>query len=78
MTIDEYYNIMAELNCAIIEADLPCDCKAFTLKNGIDYAIYLNNNFNSEILKVALDHEIDHIKRSHFNDDLPLYAKENI
>ena len=67
MTIKEYYGIMADLNCAIVETDLPMASKGFTLKNECEYVVYLNNNYSAEVMKETLDHEISHIVRGDFN-----------
>ena len=77
LSIEDYFHLLAEYDCCIVETSLPGGCKGFTMKNldDIGYVIYLNNNRPKEKMMITLKHEIDHIKRGHFND-MPLYTKE--
>lgn len=77
LNIADYYHLMAEYDCSIVETSLPGGCKGFTMKSqeDIGYVIYLNNNRPKHKMIKTLEHELDHIKRGHFND-MPLYTKE--
>lgn len=79
MTIEDYYYLLTEYDCCIVETSLPSCCKGFTMKSidDIGYIIYLNNNRPKEKMLKTLEHELDHIKKGDFNE-LPLYYKEGI
>ena len=53
--------------------DLPAGVSAMTVvdENG-DYNIYINASLTREAADRALQHEMEHIKRGHFDTDKPV------
>ena len=66
------------MDCVIIRVvDLPPSIRGATVKDAEgDYNIYLNARLNDDERVKAYWHEIDHIRRGHFYDELPVAEKE--
>jgi hypothetical protein len=56
---------------------LPSPIKATTVidYNG-DFNVYVNANLNHDVQDRACEHELRHIYRNHFYNDLPVYENE--
>ncbi len=56
---------------------LPRAVRAVTLPNeDATYDIYINQDIPDEWQQQALVHELEHIRRNHFYDDLPVGVSE--
>lgn len=48
ISVEEYYHILAELDCAVVETSLTGNCRGMTIKNNhdINYTIIINADLN--------------------------------
>jgi hypothetical protein len=80
ISIEDYYHLLAEYDCSVVETSLPGGCKGFTMKNQNDlgYVIYLNNDLSVRTMIKTLKHELKHIYNRDFQTDKLLSIKELI
>lgn len=78
ISIDDYYSLIADLNCAIVEVNLPAKCKGFTLNKGGGHIVYINSLHSFTQKKKTLKHELLHIFNNHFNLNIEVKDKEKI
>ena len=73
---EEYYSLLAYLNCSVIETELPLKVKGLTLKDDNGYMVYVNTLLTPINMRRALRHEFLHILNGDFTDDRSLIEKE--
>ena len=57
--------------------ELPPNVRAFTcLDDNGDFNIYANSRLSYELIQVALNHEVTHIKCGHFHSNMSIRAIE--
>ena len=76
LTQDEYYYILSQLNCCVIEVDLPMTVRGLTMKNDDGYMVYVNSLMNERLMRRALKHELLHIYDEDFAKEGSLLEKE--
>lgn len=73
---EEYFSLLANLNCSVIETELPIKVKGLTLKYDNGYMVYVNTLLTPVNMRKALKHEFLHILNGDFTDDRSLIEKE--
>ncbi len=78
LDVDSLNFLMAELNCLIELKKMPLNIRGLTVKLNDSYTIYINNSLCDECKKKTLKHEVLHIMRGDFTDDISAEAKESL
>ena len=77
LTIEEYYTLLSEFNCSVVEVDLPMNSDGFTVKDLEEgYIIYLNSLISERARRRAFKHEIEHLYYDDFTNKRSLLVKE--
>lgn len=77
LTIEEYYALLSEFNCSVVEVDLPLNSDGFTVKDLEEgYIIYLNSLISERARRRAFKHEIEHLYYADFSNNKSLLVKE--
>lgn len=73
---EEYFSLLANLNCSVIETELPLKVKGLTLKYEDGYMVYVNTLLTPENMRKALKHEFFHILDEDFSKEGNLLVRE--
>lgn len=73
---EDYYHLLTELNCAVVETELPPKCKGFTLNGEEGHIVYINNVITPDQQRAALMHEFLHVYNEDFSNEKRLDEKE--
>lgn len=77
LTTEEYHYLLVELNCSVIQTDLPLTSFGFTLRSDDGYLVYINTRTSDEQQRITLQHEFRHIYDEDFKQGKALHIKEN-
>lgn len=78
LTQEEYYTLLSEADCSVVEVNLPTKCRGFSLSGDGGYIIYVNSLLSERQKKKTLKHEFMHLFNNHFLVDIDIKDKENI
>ncbi len=73
---EDYFSILAYLNCSVIETELPLKVKGLTLKADGGYMVYVNTLLTPVNMRKALRHEFLHIMDEDFSKEGNLLLRE--
>ena len=73
---EEYFSLLANLNCSVIETELPLKVKGLTLKDDNGYMVYVNTLLTPVNMRKALKHEFLHIMDEDFSKEGNLLVRE--
>lgn len=80
ITIEDYYYLLAEYDCAVVETSLSPNCRGFSIKNNEDanHVIFINSDLSNEKKIKTLIHELNHIRKDDFDKEKSIINKEYI
>ena len=77
LTIEDFYSLISELNCSVVEVDLPLQTDGFTIQDiECGSIIYLNSLSSERARRKAFKHEIEHLYYDDFSNKKSLLVKE--
>lgn len=78
LSLEELETLQSDLNCRIIEQDLPGTYKGLTVQeSNTGYVICINSALNDQSKLEVLAHELSHIAEDDFANEKTLQEKES-